>query len=132
MRGSKIKLRMKNTEGVIQPIHLKMNRHSFMTARKRKTKLDRGNKKSPFMEKVKDSHSQNKNYIVGMEYCLFKREVDDDAILERFLGKHFLENNEYNIHTLREFAETSIESPIDFKNIIKRMQRKVGSDEVMV
>jgi len=122
-KGSKIKIRMKNSpQSIIHPMQFKINCESYMSARKKRKRGGR-TQKSELISKFKESQNGN-NYLVGMEYCLFKREVDDNKILETFLLRHSLEYNEYNVKTLREFAQTSIESPIDFKNIITRMQKK--------
>ena len=67
----------------------------------------------------------NQSYIAGMEYCLFKREVNDDGMLKKFLLTHKLEFSGYNVKTLREFADNSFESPIDFKSLIRRLQKRV-------
>lgn len=45
-------------------------------------------------------------------------------ILENFLSTHSIDFDEYNITAIREFAELSIESPIDFKSIIKKLQKR--------
>lgn len=60
----------------------------------------------------------------GMHFCLFKRECLDDEIVEKFLASHHLQANEYNVSEIREFAELSIESPIDFKELIKNLQKR--------
>ena len=67
----------------------------------------------------KDNSYLNQSNTSAMLYWLFKREWFDDLILENFLATHLLEFDEYNISEIREFAELSIESPIDFRSVIK-------------
>lgn len=72
----------------------------------------------------KNNATLNQSVASGMDYCLFKRECDDDKILEEFLASHMLEYNDYNLAVIKDFAENSIESPIDFKNVIKKLQKR--------
>jgi hypothetical protein len=58
-----------------------------------------------------------------MQFSLFKREVYDDQLLEGFLSSHSLLNNEYNITAVKEFAENSIETPVDFKDFIINLKK---------
>ncbi|CAI2384368.1 unnamed protein product [Moneuplotes crassus] len=125
IRGSKIKLRMNNPPGsILEPMKLKINSQSYLSAKKKRRKGGRSHKKSALISKFQSNRKESKSYLVGMEYCLFKREVEDDKILQEFLIKHSLECTESNVNTLREFAESSIESPIDFKSLIIRMKKK--------
>lgn len=107
---------------MIDNIRFKSNRN-FMTTRKRKGKIDVSAKSSFTLTKLKENQSANQSCITGMEYWLFKREVNEDETLIRFLKTHKLEGTQYNIKTIREFADNSIESPIDFKSIIRRLQK---------
>lgn len=95
-----------------------------MTVRKKKSKkMDLESKHSQTLAKIKKERSTGYEGISGMKNCMFKRECFDDQILENFLLFHGLENNEYNVAQFREFAESSIESPIDFTNLIKSLQK---------
>lgn len=55
---------------------------------------------------------------------MFKREVADDAILEDFIKSHSLNYDSQTIAEFKLFAETSFESPIDFKQIILKLQKR--------
>lgn len=117
---------MNNPPGsILEPIKLKISSQSYLSAKKKRRKGGKSHKKSALISKFQTNRKEGKSYLVGMEYCLFKREVEDDKILEEFLLKHSLECTESNVNTLREFAESSIESPIDFKSLIIRMKKKV-------
>lgn len=95
-----------------------------MTRKKRNRKVDTS-KHSIMVSKFKENQSMNQSVLDGMKYCLFKREVSDDIMLKNFLTIHNLKSSDYNMKTLKEFAFISIESPIDFTNIIKRLQKRV-------
>jgi hypothetical protein len=58
-----------------------------------------------------------------VQFSLFKREVYDDQLLEGFLSSHSLHNSEYNITAVKEFAENSIETPVDFKDFIMNLKK---------
>ena len=73
---------------------------------------------------TKKKKALNQSVVPDMKYWMFKREWNDDKLLEEFIRSHLLEFNEYNISVIRDFAEKSIESPIDFKNVINKLQKR--------
>jgi hypothetical protein len=75
---------------------------------------------------LKSNKEKSSGYegVSGMKNWMFKRECFDDQILENFLLNHNLQKNEYNFAQFREFAENSIESPIDFSPLIAKLQKQ--------
>jgi hypothetical protein len=121
--SSKIKLKLKRPNESITDVMEAKNQHYMTTRKKKIKKIDLSNKHSKTISKSKNGELMNQSCIPGMQYCLFKRECDDDQILEGFLQSHLLEYDEHNINAVREFAENSIEAPIDFKTLIKKLQK---------
>lgn len=99
------------------------NQHYMTTRKKKIKKIDLSTKHSNTTSKSKNGELLNQSCIPGMQYWLFKRECYDDQILEGFLVSHLLDYDEQNINAIREFAENSIEAPIDFKALIKKLQK---------
>lgn len=123
MDSSKIKLKLKRPTESITDVMEAKNQHYMTTRKKKIKKIDLSNKHSKTISKSKNGELMNQSCIPGMQYCLFKRECYDDQILEGFLQSHLLECDEHNINAVREFADNSIEAPIDFKTLIKKLQK---------
>jgi len=123
--SSKLKLQMcKPYDSNILPLEIKNKKQYLSTRKKNPKKLEFSALKSQTINKNKNDVFLNQSFIPGMQYWMFKREWLDDQILENFLSAHLLEFNQYNIMQMREFAENSFESPIDFTVLIKKLQKR--------
>ena len=128
-REESTKLRFKlckPEELAIDQLDSKNKRNNIISSRKKTIKrIEFGDNKKLNTIPIKHNDSYlNQSWTSAMQYCLFKRECLDDLILENFWATHLIEFDDYNIAAIREFAELSIESPIDFKSIIKKLQKR--------
>ena len=110
---------------MIEPINEKVQ-NQLLSGRKNKNIKSIDYKlKSKTINKDSQELFFSQSSVPGMKFCLFKREVYDEEVLKTFMTSHWLDFDNHNVSEIKEFAESSFESPIDFKPVIKKLQKRI-------